>query len=98
MPWLVLEHVVCSDRGNAEAEQAYVPDEMFGAKYWAYIRDGILRTRNRVIASPPPLASSCAYLVSQAWPRVMKPCCVELIPLTDVERTDRVGRTISGAP
>src|SRR5690348_12680564 len=39
--WLVLAHVVFSVWGYAKADQAFVPGETFGDKYWAYMTDGI---------------------------------------------------------
>jgi len=39
--WLVLAHVVFSVWGYAKADQAFVPGETFGDKYWAYLTDGI---------------------------------------------------------
>jgi predicted ferric reductase len=39
--WLVLAHVVFSVWGYAKADQAFVPGETFGDKYWAYMTDGV---------------------------------------------------------
>jgi predicted ferric reductase len=39
--WLVLAHVVFSVWGYAKADQAFVPGETFGDKYWSYMTDGI---------------------------------------------------------